>query len=124
MPIILDTWEAEIRRISIQGQPKQIVLETPSPKLICAKWTGGVAHAVECLLCKCQALSTNHSPTKKKKKEGGKEKKGTILLCIAAHHSMAPFNGILINPCPLLQKKKERKKKNEQVLVAHACNPT
>jgi hypothetical protein len=30
--IILATWEAEIGRISVQGQPKQIVFETSSPK--------------------------------------------------------------------------------------------
>jgi hypothetical protein len=32
MPLILATWEAEIRRIAIQGQHRQIVHETPSPK--------------------------------------------------------------------------------------------
>jgi hypothetical protein len=33
MPAILTTWEAEIRRIAVQGQPRKIVLETPpSPK--------------------------------------------------------------------------------------------
>jgi hypothetical protein len=31
-PVILATWEAEIRRILVQGHPKQIVHETPSPK--------------------------------------------------------------------------------------------
>jgi hypothetical protein len=30
--LILATWEAEIGRISVQGQPRQIVQETPSPK--------------------------------------------------------------------------------------------
>jgi hypothetical protein len=39
--------EAEIGRISVQGQPGQIVPETPSPKTTRAKWTGGVAQAVE-----------------------------------------------------------------------------
>jgi hypothetical protein len=28
----LATWEAEIERIVVQGQPRKIVLETPSPK--------------------------------------------------------------------------------------------
>jgi hypothetical protein len=32
MPVILASWEAEIRRIAVSGQPRQIVLETPSPK--------------------------------------------------------------------------------------------
>jgi hypothetical protein len=31
-PIILVTWETEIRRIEVQDQPGQIVHETPSPK--------------------------------------------------------------------------------------------
>jgi hypothetical protein len=32
MLVILPTWEAEIRRISVQGQPGQRVLQIPSPK--------------------------------------------------------------------------------------------
>jgi hypothetical protein len=32
MSVILVTWEAEIWRIEVPGQPEQIVLETPSPK--------------------------------------------------------------------------------------------
>jgi hypothetical protein len=31
-PVILATWEAEIRRIMVQGQTRQIVLTTLSPK--------------------------------------------------------------------------------------------
>jgi hypothetical protein len=31
-PVILATWKAEIERIKVQGQPEQIVSETPSPK--------------------------------------------------------------------------------------------
>jgi hypothetical protein len=31
-PVILATWEAEIRRITVQGQLKKIVCETLSPK--------------------------------------------------------------------------------------------
>jgi hypothetical protein len=30
--VILATWEAEIRRILVGGQPKQIVLKTSDPK--------------------------------------------------------------------------------------------
>jgi hypothetical protein len=45
-PIILGTWEAEIRRIKVQSQPRQIVhrpyLEIKKTKHI-AKRAGGVA---------------------------------------------------------------------------------
>jgi hypothetical protein len=53
-PIILYTWESEIKRIEVQGQPKQSVYETPISKITRAKWTGGV-QAVEHLLCKHEA---------------------------------------------------------------------
>jgi hypothetical protein len=69
MPVILTTWEAEIRRIVVQGQPRQIVCETPISKMIRAKWTESSDEVVECLLCKCKALSSNPSPTKERKKE-------------------------------------------------------
>jgi hypothetical protein len=65
-PIILATWEAEIRWILVQSQPRKIVLETPISKTTRTKWTGGVAQAADCLLCKCETLSSNPSPTKKK----------------------------------------------------------
>jgi hypothetical protein len=32
MPVILATWEAEIGRSEVGGQPRQIVPKTPSPK--------------------------------------------------------------------------------------------
>jgi hypothetical protein len=32
MPVILITWEAEIRRMAVQDQPRKIVCKTPSPK--------------------------------------------------------------------------------------------
>jgi hypothetical protein len=31
-PVILPTWEPEIRRIEVRGQLRQIIQETPSPK--------------------------------------------------------------------------------------------
>jgi hypothetical protein len=68
MPIILATWEAETRRIKVGGQSGQIVLETPISK---AKWTGGVAQMVECLLCELKTLSSNPTATKKEKKKKG-----------------------------------------------------
>jgi hypothetical protein len=67
MPGILATWDVEIQRISIPGQPRQIVHETPISKITRAKRPEGMAQAVECLLCKHEALSSNSSPIKKKK---------------------------------------------------------
>jgi hypothetical protein len=32
MPVVLGTWEAEIWRIMVCGQPRRIVLKSPSPK--------------------------------------------------------------------------------------------
>jgi hypothetical protein len=32
MPVILTAWKAEIRRISVTCQPREIVHKTPSPK--------------------------------------------------------------------------------------------
>jgi hypothetical protein len=59
-PVILSSWEAEISRIKFQGQPKQV-----APKWG-AKWTGGVAQAVEHLLCKHKALNSNSMTAKNK----------------------------------------------------------
>jgi hypothetical protein len=38
--------------------------QNPISKIIRTKWTGGVAQAVEFLLCKCEALNSNPNPTK------------------------------------------------------------
>jgi hypothetical protein len=65
-PIILATQEAQIRRITVQGQSTQIVHETLSLKYPTQKSAGGVAQVVECLLCKHIVLSSNSSITKKK----------------------------------------------------------
>jgi hypothetical protein len=69
MPVILATWEAEIKRNLVPGQPRQIVLETPISKITRAKWTGSVAQVVEWLLCKCKSLSSNPSPTRKRERQ-------------------------------------------------------
>jgi hypothetical protein len=53
--------------MEVQAQLGQMALETSIPKIIRANWTGGVPQAVERLLCECEALSSNHSPTPKKK---------------------------------------------------------
>jgi hypothetical protein len=39
-------------RISVQGQPRQIVPKTLTSKITKAKWTGGMAQTVELLLAK------------------------------------------------------------------------
>jgi hypothetical protein len=41
-------------------------LQDPISKITRAKWTGGMPQAVEHLLCKCEALSSNPNPTHRK----------------------------------------------------------
>jgi hypothetical protein len=65
--VILATWEAEIGRNMVRGQPRKIVLGTLISKITRATWAGGVAEVVECLLYMLKVLSSNPSPTKKKK---------------------------------------------------------
>jgi hypothetical protein len=49
-PVILATWEVEIRRISVQVQPGQIVLKTLFQKYPTQKMTGRVDQVVEHLI--------------------------------------------------------------------------
>jgi hypothetical protein len=81
-PIILTTQETEIRRISIQSQPRQIVLETLSQKNPSHKGAGGVA--LVCLPRKHEALTSNPDTTKKKKKDGVEK---TFLPRLASYHN-------------------------------------
>jgi hypothetical protein len=76
MPVILATQEAEIRRITVQSQPRQIVQETLSQKKICHK-----RGLVEWL--KVKALGSNTRTTKNKKKVVGRDQ--TIILKILQH---------------------------------------
>jgi hypothetical protein len=55
------------RRISVQGQPREIVQETYLENTQHKKGAGGVAQVVEHLPCKCEALSLNCSTTKERK---------------------------------------------------------
>jgi hypothetical protein len=55
MPVILTTWEAEIRRIMVQCQLKQIVHETLSQKYPTHKRAGKVTQVVEHLPSKYEA---------------------------------------------------------------------
>jgi hypothetical protein len=47
---------------------------TPYPYITRAKWTGGLAQAVQHLLCKCKGLGSSPIPTKKKKGGWGEGK--------------------------------------------------
>jgi hypothetical protein len=66
MPVILDTWEAEMGRIAVRSQSRQILLEIPISRITRVKWTGGVAQVVKYLHCKFEALSLNPTFTEKK----------------------------------------------------------
>jgi hypothetical protein len=65
MPIILATQEAEIRRIMVQSQPRQIIQETLAQKKTqYKKRAGGMAQVIGCLNSKCEVLSSNSRTTK------------------------------------------------------------
>jgi hypothetical protein len=64
VPAILATWEAEIGRKPNQANSSKLPLLQNNK----AKWTGGVIQAVECLLWKCKALSSNINSIRKEKK--------------------------------------------------------
>jgi hypothetical protein len=51
------TWEAEIRKTGSKPAWANSS-QDPISKITRAKWTGGVAQAVGCLLCKCDTLSS------------------------------------------------------------------
>jgi hypothetical protein len=67
MTEILATWEAEIRKIMFQSQTRKIVCEISIFKITRAKCTRGVTQAMEQLLYKHNALSSNPSSTPAKK---------------------------------------------------------
>jgi hypothetical protein len=60
-PVILAIWEAEIGRVKVPGQPRQIVHRDAISKIT----TGRVVQVPEHLSSKCEALSSNSSTTKK-----------------------------------------------------------
>jgi hypothetical protein len=92
-PVILATWEAEIRRIKVRGQLKQNSVHNPIYKITRAKWAGGVAQVVECLLCKNEA---NFKPQSLKRKDkqirGNQNSLATLLplLSLALKSGMTP----------------------------------
>jgi hypothetical protein len=74
MPVILATWEAEMERMVMRGQPGQIVLQTPISNITRAKWTGSVVQAVEHLLCKSAILSSSPIPRREREREKERER--------------------------------------------------
>jgi hypothetical protein len=50
--------------------------QDPTSKVITAKWTRDVAQEVECLLCRCEALSSNLSSSHLKEEQGEEEEGG------------------------------------------------
>jgi hypothetical protein len=82
MPVILATWEAEIRRTRIRGHHGKKSSQDPISKITRVKWTPGVAQAVEHLLCKWQALGSNPSYTKTNKQQQ-KSHSCFSLFCVA-----------------------------------------
>jgi hypothetical protein len=80
MPIILAIQVAEIRRIEVQSQPQAIVCKTLSRKKpITKKGLMEWLKQEDCLLSKCEALSSNPSTTKKKER-GKKRRQGPTLV--------------------------------------------
>jgi hypothetical protein len=65
MPIILATWEAEIKRITVESQAGEIAYETLSQKIPIENRTGRGSQVVECLHNKFEAWSSNSSTDKK-----------------------------------------------------------
>jgi hypothetical protein len=63
-PVILAIWVTEIRLRPAQANSLWDFIS----KITRTKWTGGMAKAVECLLCKHKSKSSNFSSIKEKKK--------------------------------------------------------
>jgi hypothetical protein len=60
-PSCLEGWDQEDHGLKPASANS---LQDPISKITRAKWTGGVAQVVQCLLCKCEALSSNSHPIK------------------------------------------------------------
>jgi hypothetical protein len=67
MPVILAPQEAEIRRITVCGQHRHIVHQSPSQKYPTQRTAGRNAQVIECLSSKHETQSSNASSLKKKK---------------------------------------------------------
>jgi hypothetical protein len=87
MPVILVTQEAEIRRITVRNQPRQIDHETLSRKNSSQKRAGGVA----------QGVGPEFKPSTAKKKE-----KLCILLRIHIALCLHSIIGCIFCPSPVV----------------------
>jgi hypothetical protein len=82
----------------VQGQPEQIVHETPICKITKTKWTGGVAQAGEHLLCKHEALISNSSPREgEREKERERQKENMQYLSFSFSAWLTLFNMMTSN---------------------------
>jgi hypothetical protein len=88
MPVILATWEAEIRRIKVQGQPRQTVLKILSQKYPMQKRVGRVAQVIKCLSTQyCQKQKTKNKKTQKSLKPIQRFKDINTCLSASKHSS-------------------------------------
>jgi hypothetical protein len=81
MPVILATQEAEIRRMAVQSQPRQIVHETLSPKTLHKNRPDGVAQ-VEGPEFKPQYHTHTHTHTHKNPTKNTKHSGNYISACV------------------------------------------
>jgi hypothetical protein len=88
MPVILATWEAEVRRITVQSQTGKVA-KPYLKNYTTQNRAGEVAQVVEHLPSKHEALSSNPSP--------GKKIKGCIL-CLGRTDSTNPFPSTSLTP--------------------------
>jgi hypothetical protein len=70
-PEILATWEPEIEKIMVLGQPEQVILHLHLQNNQ-RKWIEGVAQEVGPLLCEREAVSSNPRPIPSPKCKGSK----------------------------------------------------
>jgi hypothetical protein len=86
MSVILATQKAEIRRIEVRSQPRQIVRETLSRKYLTQKWACGVAQRVG------PEFKPWYYKTKTKTKTTQQQQKSQTLCCLS-HTSSAFCSG-------------------------------
>jgi hypothetical protein len=77
MSEILDTREAEVRRIVVQDQLGQMLCKTPISKI-----TAAVAQLTERLVCEREALSSNPIPPQKNQTQIKTHKIHVISICL------------------------------------------